>query len=234
MNNTETKKKFNIGEFYSKLGPLVALLVLVIFVSVLNSSFLNINNIMNLLQQISVNALIAFGMQFVILTAGIDLSVGSILALSGAFMAQLILMGCPPIFAFAIGMITGAIFGAVNGVLIAYGKAAPFIATLATAAIFRGATYVLTNGNPITPFKSNKYLQVCLFDADHKKHVMGVHTVVAMRYLNYFEGCVVHHLDEDTNNNKVTNLVIMTRREHGSYHAKQNLAFKLSNKGKQA
>ncbi|MFZ2352696.1 ABC transporter permease subunit [Paucilactobacillus nenjiangensis] len=150
MNNTETKKKFNIGEFYSKLGPLVALLVLVIFVSVLNSSFLNINNIMNLLQQISVNALIAFGMQFVILTAGIDLSVGSILALSGAFMAQLILMGCPPIFAFAIGMITGAIFGAVNGVLIAYGKAAPFIATLATAAIFRGATYVLTNGNPIT------------------------------------------------------------------------------------
>ena len=93
---------------------------------------------------------------------------------------------------------------------------------------------IYKNGNPITPFKSNKYLQVCLFDADHKKHVMGVHTVVAMRYLNYFEGCVVHHLDEDTSNNKVTNLVIMTRREHASYHAKQNLEFKLSNKGKKA
>ena len=93
---------------------------------------------------------------------------------------------------------------------------------------------IYKNGNPITPFKSNKYLQVCLFDVDHKKHILGVHTVVAMRYLNYFEGCVVHHLDEDTTNNKVTNLVIMTRREHESYHAKQNLSFKLSNKGKQA
>ncbi|CUS25754.1 Ribose xylose arabinose galactoside ABC-type transport system, permease component [Paucilactobacillus oligofermentans DSM 15707 = LMG 22743] len=187
MNNAETKKKFSIGNFYSKLGPLVALLVLVIFVSVLNSSFLNINNIMNLLQQISINALIAFGMQFVILTAGIDLSVGSILALSGAFMAQLILMGCPPIFAFAIGMITGAIFGAVNGVLIAYGKAAPFIATLATSAIFRGATYVLTNGNPITGKTMNNDFsflflgQGYLFGVPFQVYVMVV--LYALAYL---------------------------------------------------
>lgn len=157
MNNSEAKTKgnFNLSKMYAKLGPLVALLVLVIIVSVLNSSFLRINNLMNLFQQVSINALIAFGMQFVILTGGIDLSVGSILALSGAISAQLIISGVAPLIAFLIGIICGAVFGALNGLLIAYGKAAPFIVTLATMSVFRGLTYVLTNGNPITGAKMN-------------------------------------------------------------------------------
>lgn len=157
MNNSEakTKGKFNLSKMYAKLGPLVALLVLVIIVSVLNSSFLRINNLMNLFQQVSINALIAFGMQFVILTGGIDLSVGSILALSGAISAQLIISGVAPLISFLIGIICGAVFGALNGLLIAYGKAAPFIVTLATMSVFRGLTYVLTNGNPITGAKMN-------------------------------------------------------------------------------
>ncbi|BAP85023.1 ribose transport system permease protein [Paucilactobacillus hokkaidonensis JCM 18461] len=187
MNNTETKKKFNVGEFYTKLGPLTALVVLVILVSVLNSAFLNVNNLMNLLQQVSVNALIAFGMQFVILTAGIDLSVGSILALSGAFAAQMILMGMPPLLAFLVGMISGAIFGAFNGLLIAYGKAAPFIVTLATMSVFRGATYVLTNGNPITGPKMNNSLsfqfigQGYLFGVPFQVYIMIV--LYALAYM---------------------------------------------------
>ncbi|MGF7437212.1 ABC transporter permease [Lentilactobacillus senioris] len=157
MNNDGTvkKEKFSIGKFYSKLGPLVALLVLVIIVSILNTSFLTVSNIMNLLQQVSINALIAFGMQFVIMTGGIDLSVGAILALSGAIAAKLILGGMSPVLAFLVGILCGAVFGAVNGLLIAYGKAAPFIVTLATMSIFRGMTYVLTNGNPITGPKMN-------------------------------------------------------------------------------
>lgn len=158
MNNTtETKPKgsFDLGKFISKLGPLLALIVLVIIVSALNTSFLRINNLMNLLQQVSVNALIAFGMQFVILTGGIDLSVGSILALSGAITAQLIISGVSPLVAFLIGMVCGAVFGALNGLLIAYGGAAPFIVTLATMSVYRGLTYVLTNGNPITGAKMN-------------------------------------------------------------------------------
>lgn len=153
MNNsteTQTKSGFDFGKIVSKLGPLLALIVLVIIVSVLNTSFLGINNIMNLLQQVSINALIAFGMQFVILTGGIDLSVGSILALSGAITAQLIVSGFSPIIAFLIGAACGAVFGALNGLLIAYGGAAPFIVTLATMSVYRGLTYVLTNGNPIT------------------------------------------------------------------------------------
>lgn len=190
MNNTETKKKFNMGEFYSKLGPLAALLILVIFVSIMNSSFLNVNNLMNLFQQISVNALIAFGMQFVILTAGIDLSVGSILALSGAFAAQMILMGMPPLLAFLIGVVMGAIFGAFNGALIAYGKAAPFIVTLATMSVFRGATYVLTNGNPITGPKMNNSLsfqflgQGYLFGIPFQVYIMIIFYVIAYLLLH--------------------------------------------------
>lgn len=153
--SSKKRSKLDIMKFYSKLGPLVALIILALIVSILNPSFLNIANLMNLLQQVSINALIAFGMEFVILTGGIDLSVGAILAFSGAIAAQLIVNGVTPILAFLIGILCGAVFGALNGVLISYGKAAPFIVTLATMSIFRGATYVLTNGNPITGSKMN-------------------------------------------------------------------------------
>ncbi len=107
-------------------------------------------NILNLLRQVAINALIAYGMTFVILTGGIDLSVGSILALSSALMAGMIVSGLDPIIAILIGCILGAVMGAINGLLITKGKMAPFIATLATMTIFRGLTLVYTDGNPIT------------------------------------------------------------------------------------
>jgi ribose transport system permease protein len=105
---------------------------------------------LNLLRQISINALIAFGMTFVILTGGIDLSVGSILALSSALMAGMIVSGVDPILSICITALLGALMGAVNGLLITKGKVAPFIATLATMTIYRGLTLVYTDGNPIT------------------------------------------------------------------------------------
>ncbi|MBM7687523.1 ribose ABC transporter permease [Enterococcus ureilyticus] len=140
------KKKIALGS----LGPLLALVALVIVVTVLNPSFITPNNLLNLLRQVSINALIAFGMSFVILTGGIDLSVGSTLALSGALTAGLIANGISPILAMLFGMILGAFLGMVNGLLITKGKMAPFIATLATMTIYRGATLVYTDGNPIT------------------------------------------------------------------------------------
>jgi len=156
MSDIKKKKEaFSAQQFISKLGPVLALIVLVLAVSVMNMSFLAPSNLLNLLRQVSINALIAFGMTFVILTGGIDLSVGSILALSGAISAYMVQAGVPTVLAITIGMITGALFGLINGILIAYGKAAPFIATLATMTIFRGATYVFTNGNPITGDKIN-------------------------------------------------------------------------------
>ncbi|MCT3525242.1 ABC transporter permease [Latilactobacillus curvatus] len=157
MNDVAKKgEKFSAQKFISKLGPVLALLVLAVAVSVMNMSFLAPSNLLNLLRQVSINALIAFGMTFVILTGGIDLSVGSILALSGAISAYMIQAGVSPAISIAIGMLTGALFGLINGILVAYGKAAPFIATLATMTIFRGGTYVFTNGNPITGTKINE------------------------------------------------------------------------------
>ena len=124
--------------FMEKIIPFIGLILLIIVVSILNPSFLDLSNLLNLLRQISINGLIAFGMTFIILTGGIDLSVGSILALSSAFIALII------------GVLIGFVLGAVNGLLVTKGNMAPFIATLATMTIFRGLTLVITDGNPIT------------------------------------------------------------------------------------
>ncbi|WP_410772155.1 ribose ABC transporter permease RbsC [Fontibacillus sp. BL9] len=150
MNDTKTGKGFQLSQITQKLGPLLGLIILIIIVSVLNPSFLEPLNILNLLRQVSINALIAFGMTFVILTGGIDLSVGSILALSSAFVANMMVSGFDPIFAIIIGCLLGGVMGTINGLLITQGKMAPFIATLATMTIFRGLTLVYTEGNPIT------------------------------------------------------------------------------------
>nr|WP_235749695.1 ribose ABC transporter permease RbsC [Neobacillus bataviensis] len=143
-----------------KLGPLLGLIVLIIIVSVLNPSFLEPLNILNLLRQVAINALIAFGMTFVILTGGIDLSVGAILALSSALTAGMIVSGIDPILAILVGCILGAVMGMVNGLLITKGKMAPFIATLASMTAFRGLTLVYTKGNPITGLGDNHLFQL--------------------------------------------------------------------------
>lgn len=132
------------------LGPLVGLVLIIIVLSMINPDFLSIGNIFNVLRQISINALMAFGMTFVILTGGIDLSVGSILALSGALTAGMMAVGMSTWTAVLIGLIAGFIMGMVNGLLITKGKVAPFIATLATMTVFRGLTLVYTEGRPIT------------------------------------------------------------------------------------
>lgn len=150
LNETKASKKFELSQMTQKLGPLLGLIILIVIVSVLNPSFLEPLNILNLLRQVSINALIAFGMTFVILTGGIDLSVGSILALSSAFVANMMVSGFDPIIAIIIGCLTGGVMGAVNGLMITKGKMAPFIATLATMTVFRGLTLVYTDGNPIT------------------------------------------------------------------------------------
>ena len=144
------KEKGPAKKRLNKLGPLLALVVLVIFVTIMNPSFMSPTNLLNLLRQVSTNALIAFGMTFVIITGGIDLSVGSTLALSSALMAGMIASGLNPVLAMGMGLVLGAFLGACNGVMITKGKMAPFIATLATMTIYRGLTLVYTDGNPIT------------------------------------------------------------------------------------
>lgn len=146
----------DVKAILKKTGSLIGLVVLFVVIACLNSSFIDPGNLKNLLRQVSINALISFGMTFVILTGGIDLSVGSILALSSALMGSFIVGGLDPILAIVVACLIGAALGAVNGLVITYGKVAPFIATLATMTIFRGLTLVYTNGNPISGLTENE------------------------------------------------------------------------------
>ena len=142
--------KPNMKGSLQKLGPVIGLLLIIVIISIMSPSFLTLNNLFNVLRQVSINALIAFGMTFVILTGGIDLSVGSILALTGAVTAGMMSGGMDPLLAMLLGVLLGVILGAINGLIIAKGKVAPFIATLATMTIFRGLTLVYTEGRPLS------------------------------------------------------------------------------------
>ena len=124
-------KNIDLKEFLIKYKSLVGLLVLITIVTILSPSFLSTKNIFNILRQTSVNGIIATGMTFVILTGGIDLSVGSILAISGAVCASLIASGQNIIIAVLAALIIGAMVGFLNGFIITKGKLQPFIATLA-------------------------------------------------------------------------------------------------------
>ncbi|MGL6130792.1 MAG: ABC transporter permease subunit, partial [Fusobacteriaceae bacterium] len=129
--------------------PLIGLIVFSILVSFLNPRFLSFGNVLNVLRQTSINSVIAIGMTLVILTGGIDLSVGSVLALTGAILAKLIISGMNPILAISIAIFVGGVAGLINGALISYLKLQPFIVTLVTMTLLRGATLVFTNGKPI-------------------------------------------------------------------------------------
>lgn len=131
------------------LGPLMGFVCLFIVMSIASNRFLSFGNLSNIALQTSINALLAIGMTFVILTGGIDLSVGAILALSGASTAGLMIHGFSPFIASIIGLLVGVIAGLMNGLLVGYGKLAAFIATLGTMTLFRGFTEIYTHGTPI-------------------------------------------------------------------------------------
>ncbi len=130
-----------------------SLFVLILFslvIAVLNPRFLTVNNILNVLRQTSINSIIAAGMTFVILTGGIDLSVGSILAVTGAVAASMIAGGANLFASVMTALAIGAVIGAFNGIVISKGKIQPFIATLATMTLLRGYAMVFTDGKPVS------------------------------------------------------------------------------------
>jgi ribose transport system permease protein len=129
---------------------LIALLVLIGVVSVLSPNFFTLDNLLNILRQTSVNAIIAVGMTLVILTAGIDLSVGSVLALCGAFAATMVAMELPIFLTLPAVLLAGFLLGGVSGVIVAKGRVQAFIATLVTMTLLRGVTMVYTDGRPIS------------------------------------------------------------------------------------
>lgn len=149
-----------------KLQSLIALFVLCIIISILSDKFLTIANGWNVLRQISVNICISVGMTLVVLTAGIDLSVGSVLALCGAITAGLLkngielpsqnlFIGFTLLGAIIIGLVFGGALGFFNGWVITRFKVPPFVATLAMLTMARGLTMLWTKGFPISNLGSN-------------------------------------------------------------------------------
>jgi ribose transport system permease protein len=131
-------------------GALTALIVLVIAMSALSGDFLTTDNLLNVGVQAAVTAILAFGVTFVIVSAGIDLSVGSVAALSATVLAwSATQQGVPVAIAVVLAVVTGVVCGLVNGFLIAYGKLPPFIATLAMLSVGRGLSLVISEGSPI-------------------------------------------------------------------------------------
>ncbi|WP_063533189.1 ABC transporter permease [Burkholderia sp. MSMB1589WGS] len=131
--------------FYPLVG-LVAVCVAMMFAS---DSFLSAANLENVLRQVSINAIIGVGMTCVILTGGIDLSVGSVMALSGTLTAGLLVAGANGAAALAAGVGVGVALGAANGLFVAFAGMPPIIVTLATMGIARGLALIYTGGYPI-------------------------------------------------------------------------------------
>ncbi|MBE2998904.1 substrate-binding domain-containing protein [Nocardiopsis sp. HNM0947] len=139
-----------VRRFLLDNGALTALAVLVVFMSLLSDDFLTAQNLLNVGVQAAVIAVLAFGVTFVIISGGIDLSVGSVAALSATMLAWLATVeGVPVYLAVPLAAATGTAAGLVNGALVAYGKLPPFIATLAMLSIGRGLSLVISEGSPI-------------------------------------------------------------------------------------
>ena len=139
-----------LKNFAADNKSLIGLLVLMALVSLFSPNFMTLDNQLNILRQTSINAIIAMGMTFVILTAGIDLSVGSVLAFAGAVCASLIAADTPIVFALLASLGVGALLGAANGFVISHFGVQPFIATLVGMTMVRGLTLVYTEGRPIS------------------------------------------------------------------------------------
>jgi ribose/xylose/arabinose/galactoside ABC-type transport system permease subunit len=142
-----------IRDILSKYGIYFAFLVMLLLFSVLNPKFFTVRNIINIVRQITFNSILAMGMTIVIITGGIDLSVGSVLALTAVVTAALVRVESqllPFPMAVLAGLLLGCFCGFINGIIVTKGKLAPFITTLVMMTIARGAAQLFTKGRPIT------------------------------------------------------------------------------------
>lgn len=173
------KKNRNLGiKLVTKYRTVTVLVVIFIIAAFLSEAFLTIDNILNVVRQVSIVAIIAAGMTFVILTAGIDLSVGSVLAIAGALSASVVVKTGSIVLAIVVALVTGAIFGLFNALFITKGNIPPFITTLATMVLARGCVLVYTNGSPIAT-KSDSYNFI------GKGYILGIPFPVIILIITY-------------------------------------------------
>ncbi|MBS4763654.1 ABC transporter permease subunit [Brachyspira aalborgi] len=151
-------KNKNMIQYLQDYGSFIALIFLVIVIGAISPDFRTVNNFLSLLRQSAINGLIAFGMTCVILTGGIDLSVGSVLALTSIICAHTIKIGLPAPLSMLIALIFGIILGTISGLMVTKSRLQPFIATLITMTGYRGLTMILSGGKPISRLGNNLLL----------------------------------------------------------------------------
>jgi ribose transport system permease protein len=145
--------KMDIKSFIKKYGIIIVLMLVMVFFSVTTTAFFTINNLFNVARQVSMLGIVAVGMTFVMLTGGIDLSVGSLLSIVSVVGAgAMVKGGCNPVVAVIISLAVATIFGLFNGLIITKVNIPPLITTLATMTIIRGISYIITGGLPIYGF----------------------------------------------------------------------------------
>ncbi len=146
------QEKSNAGssfmKFLTKGGVLIATIIMFIIGTFVSDKFFTLNNMVNVARQISIDGIIALAMTFVVITGGVDLSVGSQVAVIGIVVAQILKAGMHPVIAICAGLLIGALFGVLNGLGVTKGKLPPFIMTLGTMTAIRGIALYLSNGAP--------------------------------------------------------------------------------------
>ena len=145
------KSRMSAKQFAANYGSLVALVVLIVVFTMLNGRFISPANIRNTLRIASINGLLAIGMTFVVLTGGIDLSVGAVMGCAGMYSAYFAQnsMGYPWLLAVVIGVAMGLLIGIFNGICISYLKVPAFVGTLGSMSIAQGLTFLITKAKPI-------------------------------------------------------------------------------------
>ena len=150
------KEKLTFNTLWQRFGTFGILILLLAILAVARPGhFFSVSTVTQILAQSSVNILIALGEFFAILIAGIDLSVGSVVALTGMVTAQLMVAGVNPLLSLVLGVLLGGVLGLINGVLVNRTGLHPFIITLGTQAILRGVTLIISNSSAVFGFPAS-------------------------------------------------------------------------------
>ncbi|MGI6170011.1 MAG: ABC transporter permease [Christensenellales bacterium] len=160
VTGSQEKKKFNFGKFYKRYGLFIILGVMIVVMTLVHPRFFAMDNFANIMRQMAVNGLLAIGVTFIILTGGIDLSIGSIVGFAGVIAALVAqnhnVSVVVPILA---GCLAGMVFGVMNGIITAVLRVPPFITTLGMLSVAKGITYIICNARPV-PGLSPQFLGI--------------------------------------------------------------------------
>jgi len=179
--------KKSLNYFLTNYGIIFVLILLIVVFAIASEMFLTMNNIFNILRQVSIVGIMAVGMTFVLLTGGIDLSVGSIVGVACVGAAEFMLLGVPSILAVLISLVICTLLGLLNGVFINELQIPPLIATLGSMTSLRGLAYIITGGLPVFGFDENfkKFGQGYLFEViPYPVIVMAIVFIAGILFLN--------------------------------------------------